>query len=184
MRSIAPGSVSDEVVGGRGGDDRGVHRGWSRSATVAGLHHVAFFLDDWSDVLRTADILAKRHVRVDVTPQHHGITRGSTTYFFDPSGNRNETFATAPSRPRGQDDRSTVPCSSESPYKAPLSSKVVRNRSYSGVAASRSADRISSAARSMFPRRSHSSDAPRIRLFMIASVVVDGSSDAARSATL
>jgi catechol 2,3-dioxygenase len=28
-----------------------------------------------------------------VTPQRHGITRGSTIYFFDPSGNRNETFA-------------------------------------------------------------------------------------------
>jgi catechol 2,3-dioxygenase len=60
---------------------------------VSGLHHVSFFLDEWSDVLRTADILAKREVRVDVTPQRHGITRGSTTYFFDPSGNRNETFA-------------------------------------------------------------------------------------------
>ncbi|WP_347271306.1 catechol 2,3-dioxygenase [Rhizorhabdus histidinilytica] len=59
----------------------------------AGLHHIAFFLDDWSDVLKTADILAKRRVKVDVTPQRHGITRGSTTYFFDPSGNRNETFA-------------------------------------------------------------------------------------------
>jgi hypothetical protein len=23
----------------------------------------------------------------------HGITRGETIYFFDPSGNRNETFA-------------------------------------------------------------------------------------------
>ena len=60
---------------------------------TSGLHHVSFFLDEWSDVLKTADILAKRRVKVDVTPQRHGITRGSTTYFFDPSGNRNETFA-------------------------------------------------------------------------------------------
>lgn len=58
-----------------------------------GLHHISFFLDEWSDVLKCADILAKRRVKVDVTPQRHGITRGSTTYFFDPSGNRNETFA-------------------------------------------------------------------------------------------
>lgn len=58
-----------------------------------GLHHISFFLDEWNDVLRAADILAKRRVRVDVTPQRHGITRGSTTYFFDPSGNRNEMFA-------------------------------------------------------------------------------------------
>ncbi|MGV7123115.1 catechol 2,3-dioxygenase [Sphingopyxis sp. 550A] len=58
-----------------------------------GLHHISFFLDEWNDVLKAADILAKRRVRVDVTPQRHGITRGSTTYFFDPSGNRNEMFA-------------------------------------------------------------------------------------------
>jgi catechol 2,3-dioxygenase len=58
-----------------------------------GLHHVAFFLDEWSDVLKTADILGKRRTKIDVSPQRHGITRGATTYFFDPSGNRNETFA-------------------------------------------------------------------------------------------
>ncbi|MBB4305351.1 catechol 2,3-dioxygenase [Rhodobium orientis] len=58
-----------------------------------GLHHCAFFLDEWSDVLKAADIMAKRKVKIDVTPQRHGITRGSTIYFFDPSGNRNETFA-------------------------------------------------------------------------------------------
>ena len=32
-------------------------------------------------------------VPVDVTPTRHGITRGQTVYFFDPSGNRNEAFA-------------------------------------------------------------------------------------------
>jgi len=58
-----------------------------------GLHHIAFYLDDWSSILRAADILGKRKVRVDITPQRHGITRGPTTYFFDPSGNRNECFA-------------------------------------------------------------------------------------------
>jgi catechol 2,3-dioxygenase len=62
-------------------------------APSAGFHHAAFFVDDWSDVLKSADILAKKRVKVDVTPQRHGITRGSTIYFFDPSGNRNETFA-------------------------------------------------------------------------------------------
>lgn len=60
---------------------------------VSGIHHVSFFLEDWSAVLKTADILAKRKVKVDVTPQRHGITRAGTTYFFDPSGNRNETIA-------------------------------------------------------------------------------------------
>ncbi len=58
-----------------------------------GLHHFAFFLDDWADILKAADVLSKNDVKVDVTPQRHGITRGNTIYFFDPSGNRNETFA-------------------------------------------------------------------------------------------
>lgn len=58
-----------------------------------GIHHVSFYMDEWHDVLRAADILAKNDVRVEITPQRHGITRGPTTYFFDPSGNRNEVFA-------------------------------------------------------------------------------------------
>ncbi|WP_134704194.1 catechol 2,3-dioxygenase [Ammoniphilus sp. YIM 78166] len=57
------------------------------------LHHAAFFVDNWYDVLKGADILSKNNVPVEVTPTRHGITRGLTTYFFDPSGNRNEAFA-------------------------------------------------------------------------------------------
>lgn len=60
---------------------------------VSGLHHIAFFLDSWHDVLKAADIMAKNKVKIDVAPTRHGITRGETIYFFDPSGNRNETFA-------------------------------------------------------------------------------------------
>ena len=30
---------------------------------------------------------------VDIGPTRHGITRGQTIYFFDPSGNRNEVFS-------------------------------------------------------------------------------------------
>jgi catechol 2,3-dioxygenase len=59
----------------------------------AGLHHVSFFLDSWHDVLKAADVMGKKKVRIDVAPTRHGITRGETIYFFDPSGNRNETFA-------------------------------------------------------------------------------------------
>jgi catechol 2,3-dioxygenase len=59
----------------------------------SGLHHIAYFLDSWHDVLKSADIMAKNGVRIDVAPTRHGITRGETIYFFDPSGNRNETFA-------------------------------------------------------------------------------------------
>lgn len=58
-----------------------------------GLHHIAFFLDSWHDVLKSADVMAKNKTRIDVPPTRHGITRGETIYFFDPSGNRNETFA-------------------------------------------------------------------------------------------
>jgi catechol 2,3-dioxygenase len=59
----------------------------------SGLHHISFFLDSWHDVLKAADVMAKNKVRIDVPPTRHGITRGETIYFFDPSGNRNETFA-------------------------------------------------------------------------------------------
>ena len=58
-----------------------------------GLHHVSFFLDSWHDVLKAGDIMGKKKVKIDVAPTRHGITRGETIYFFDPSGNRNETFA-------------------------------------------------------------------------------------------
>jgi catechol 2,3-dioxygenase len=59
----------------------------------AGLHHLSFFLDSWHDILKAGDIMAKNRVRIDVAPTRHGVTRGETIYFFDPSGNRNETFA-------------------------------------------------------------------------------------------
>lgn len=62
-------------------------------APTAGLHHISFFLDSWHDILKAGDVMAKKKVRIDVEPTRHGITRGGTIYFFDPSGNRNETFA-------------------------------------------------------------------------------------------
>lgn len=58
-----------------------------------GFHHIAYFLEDWADVLKSADVMAKHKVKIDVPPTRHGITRGTTIYFFDPSGNRNETFS-------------------------------------------------------------------------------------------
>lgn len=56
------------------------------------LHHVSFLLDNWGEVLKAADIISKRRVSLDIGPTRHGITRGETVYFFDPSGNRNEVF--------------------------------------------------------------------------------------------
>jgi catechol 2,3-dioxygenase len=57
------------------------------------LHHFAFWLNDWSEVLRAGDVFGRDDVPVDVGPTRHGITRGTTIYFFDPSGNRNEVFS-------------------------------------------------------------------------------------------
>jgi catechol 2,3-dioxygenase len=57
-----------------------------------GFHHVAFYVDSWNEIGRAADILAMNDVKIDAGPTRHGITRGHTIYFFDPFGNRNETF--------------------------------------------------------------------------------------------
>ncbi|MCB0893979.1 MAG: catechol 2,3-dioxygenase [Nocardioides sp.] len=57
------------------------------------LHHFAFKLQDWNEVGRAADIMTMDDVPIDIGPTRHGITRGQTVYFFDPSGNRNEVFA-------------------------------------------------------------------------------------------
>ena len=56
-------------------------------------HHIAYYIDSWDDVRRAAQILADNDWSVEVPPSHHGGTRGQTTYFKDPSGNRLETFA-------------------------------------------------------------------------------------------
>lgn len=57
------------------------------------LHHVSFWLDSWEQVQHAADLIAKHEVPLDYGPGRHGITRGLTIYFFDPSGNRNEVFS-------------------------------------------------------------------------------------------
>ena len=62
------------------------------SGPNGGLHHFAYWLDDWSQVRDAADILAYNAIQIDVGPTRHGITRGNTIYFFDPMGTRNEVF--------------------------------------------------------------------------------------------
>ena len=57
------------------------------------LHHFAFELKDWNEILHAGDLFAMDEVPIDVGPTRHGITRGETIYFFDPAGNRNEVFA-------------------------------------------------------------------------------------------
>lgn len=56
------------------------------------LHHVSFLLETWEQVLRAADIMSMHKVPVDMGPTRHGVTRGTTIYAFDRSGNRFETF--------------------------------------------------------------------------------------------
>lgn len=56
------------------------------------LHHISFKLDSWEKVLRAADIMSMNRISIDIGPTRHGVTRGTTIYAFDPSGNRFETF--------------------------------------------------------------------------------------------
>ena len=57
------------------------------------FHHVSFLLESATDVIYAADMIGKYRIPVDVGPNRHGVTRGNTIYFFDPSGNRNEVFS-------------------------------------------------------------------------------------------
>jgi catechol 2,3-dioxygenase len=56
------------------------------------FHHCSFLLQDWNAIGHAADIMVRYGVSIDIGPTRHGITRGKTIYFFDPSGNRNEVF--------------------------------------------------------------------------------------------
>ena len=56
------------------------------------FHHASFLLDSWEEILKAADIMGMNDIPIDIGPTRHGITRGRTIYFFDPSGNRNEVF--------------------------------------------------------------------------------------------
>ncbi|MDL2323711.1 catechol 2,3-dioxygenase [Ruminococcaceae bacterium OttesenSCG-928-A16] len=56
------------------------------------IHHLGFLLQDWNDIGNAADWMAKYGVKRDVGPTRHAITRGQTIYFWEPSGNRIETY--------------------------------------------------------------------------------------------
>lgn len=56
------------------------------------FHHVGFWVDDWNDLRRAADICSYHGVKIDAGPTRHGATRGWGLYFFDPAGNRNEVY--------------------------------------------------------------------------------------------
>jgi catechol 2,3-dioxygenase len=55
------------------------------------LHHFAFYVSERADVIRRVDMLKHKQVPTfDFGISRHGVGGVSTTYFFDPSGNRNE----------------------------------------------------------------------------------------------
>lgn len=56
------------------------------------FHHISFLLDSVNDLFHAGDLIGKYEIPVDVSVNRHGVTRGATIYFFDPSGNRNEVF--------------------------------------------------------------------------------------------
>jgi catechol 2,3-dioxygenase len=61
---------------------------------TAQLHHVAFNLENLSDVLTAADILRDYDVRFDLGPGKHGIGQAMYLYVIDPgSGHRVEIYA-------------------------------------------------------------------------------------------
>ncbi len=64
-----------------------------RNEEAGKLHHASFLLGSWEQVLKAADIISMKDIPLDVGPTRHGLTRGMTIYYFDPSGNRNEVFA-------------------------------------------------------------------------------------------
>ncbi len=97
--------VLDFSVAERINDDQGAMALWLtvsikahdiafvRYPEPAKFHHVAFLLENWHEVGKAADIITHYNISLDAGPTRHGITRGQTIYFFDPSGNRNEVYA-------------------------------------------------------------------------------------------
>jgi catechol 2,3-dioxygenase len=66
----------------------------NHSELNARLHHVAFSLENLSDSLTAADILADLDVTIGVGPGKHGIGQAMYLYVFDPgSGHRVELYA-------------------------------------------------------------------------------------------
>lgn len=71
-----------------------------------GLHHFGFWVDDWDQLRRAADLLAYNGVHIETGPTRHGVTRSLGIHFFDPFGNRNEVF-TGGYRPDPDDEPTT-----------------------------------------------------------------------------
>lgn len=57
------------------------------------IHHLGFYLEDWSAVGNAADWIGLNRLKLDIGPTRHAITRGLSIYFWEPSGNRIEVYA-------------------------------------------------------------------------------------------
>lgn len=57
------------------------------------LHHLAFHLESWTDISNAADLISINHLKLDIGPARHAITRGHSIYFWEPSGNRIEVYS-------------------------------------------------------------------------------------------
>jgi catechol 2,3-dioxygenase len=58
------------------------------------FHHVAYYCDNWHDVLRGAEVVRESGLPIDVGPGKHGGTQGFFLYVKDPgSGHRVEVFS-------------------------------------------------------------------------------------------
>jgi catechol 2,3-dioxygenase len=57
------------------------------------LHHVAYWLDNREDLLRTADILLENNIFIEAGPAKHNITQAFYIYLYEPGGNRIELFS-------------------------------------------------------------------------------------------
>jgi catechol 2,3-dioxygenase len=56
------------------------------------FHHVAFWLDDFGELIRAADILKEAGARIEAGPAKHAITNAMFVYLFEPGGNRLELY--------------------------------------------------------------------------------------------
>lgn len=57
------------------------------------LHHIAYWLDNQEEVLRTADILSDNDVFIEAGPAKHNITQAFYLYCYEPGGNRVEIYS-------------------------------------------------------------------------------------------
>jgi catechol 2,3-dioxygenase len=56
------------------------------------LHHIAYYLDNPADILRTATLLVDHGHELEFGPANHGTSGATCLYFKEPSGNRVELW--------------------------------------------------------------------------------------------